>query len=199
MDTFFEDSDYRQFKALLQDSCSAYGVKVVAYCLMPNHVHLIAIPNRESSLAKAIGLALESYAKYINFKKGWQGYLWQGRFYSSAMDEEHFLRCVPYVELNPVRGALCAHPSQYLWSSFLGHLGEVEDPLLSKDLLLDQIDDWAKYVGVSSNDYEQLRSHTKTGRPLGSESFLKHAEKLSGIPLSKKNPGRPKSGSVVRP
>ena len=73
---------------------------------MPNHVHLIAVPGTEESLRKAIGEAHRRYTRYINFQKGWKGHLWQGRFASYPMDEQHLLAAVRYIELNPVRARL---------------------------------------------------------------------------------------------
>jgi hypothetical protein len=71
--------------------CKERGVAVWAYCLMPNHVHLIAVPQAEDSLARAIGEAHCRYTRRINFREKWRGYLWQGRFASFVMDE-------PYLE-----------------------------------------------------------------------------------------------------
>ena len=85
--TFFHDDDYQQYLNLMREWCERHSVEIWAYCLMPNHVHLVAVPETEDGLAKAIGEAHRRYTRYVNFRKGWTGYLWQGRFASFPMDE----------------------------------------------------------------------------------------------------------------
>jgi putative transposase len=74
--------------------CGLCGVDIWAYCLMPNHIHLIAVPKEKDSIRKAIGEAHRRYARMINFRVGWQGYLWQGRFFSFVMNEQYLLAAV---------------------------------------------------------------------------------------------------------
>src|SRR3990170_2916131 len=104
--TFFQGQDYRLYLNLMAEWCSHHNVAVWAYCLMPNHVHLIAVPKAEDGLRRAIGEAHRRYTRYVNFREGWRGHLWQGRFASFVMDESYFLTAVRYVELNPVRAKL---------------------------------------------------------------------------------------------
>jgi len=75
METFFDDEDYEVYLRLMHEWCEAAGIEVWAYCLMPNHVHLVAVPEREKSLARGIGEAHRRFTRHINFKKGWKGYL----------------------------------------------------------------------------------------------------------------------------
>jgi putative transposase len=86
--------------------CDRYGIAVWAYCLMPNHAHLVVVPSDEDGLRLGIGEAHRRYTRRINFRKGWRGHLWQGRFGSCVMDEPHLLAAVRYVETNPVRAGL---------------------------------------------------------------------------------------------
>ena len=88
---------------LIARFCRAEQVAIWAYCLMPNHVHLIVVPQSAESLRRAIGEAHRRYTRRINFREGWRGHLWQGRFASFVMDEDHLLNAARYVELNPVR------------------------------------------------------------------------------------------------
>ena len=90
-EVFFSDADCAAYKALLAEHCAAAGVAVWAYCLMPNHVHLILVPPDEDGLRAALGEAHRRYTRRVNFREGWRGYLWQGRFASFAMDERHLL------------------------------------------------------------------------------------------------------------
>ena len=114
---FFSTDDYLLYLALMSEWCDRYGVDIWAYCLMPNHVHLIAVPPDEKALRWAIGEANRHYARAINQRQGWRGYLWQGRFASVPMDEGHTLAAARYVELNPVRARLADTPEGWAWSS----------------------------------------------------------------------------------
>ena len=104
--TFLHPDDHGLYKALLAEHCRARGVAVWAWCLMPNHVHLVLVPPDAGSLASALGEAHRRYTRHVNLRERWRGYLWQGRFASCAMDEAHLLAAVRYVELNPVRARL---------------------------------------------------------------------------------------------
>jgi len=87
--TFFEPEDYQAYLALMAEWCGKLHVQIRAYCLMPNHVHLIAVPETEEGLARAIGEAHRRYTRRINFREGWRGHLWQERFASFPMDERY--------------------------------------------------------------------------------------------------------------
>ena len=104
--TFFNDGDYAAYLELMADWCREEGVEIWSYCLMPNHVHLIAVPKTEDGLRRAIGEAHRRYTRRINFREKWRGYLWQGRFASFIMDKPYLLAAARYVELNPVRAKL---------------------------------------------------------------------------------------------
>ena len=103
--TFFDDEDYAAYLELMADGCREEGVAIWAYCLMPNHVHLIGVPETEQSLRRAIGEAHRRYTRRINFRERWRGYLWQGRFASFVMDEQQF----PEWGLLTVRNLLLAN------------------------------------------------------------------------------------------
>jgi putative transposase len=90
---FFGDDDYEAYRTLLAEGCRAAGVALWAYCLMPNHVHLIPVPPDAGGLRAALGEAHRRYTRRVNFREGWRGYLWQGRFASFPMDEAYLLAC----------------------------------------------------------------------------------------------------------
>ena len=92
--TFFSDEDYAAYIDLMAQWCRKYGVKIWIYCLMPNHIHLIAVPGKKENLRLAIGKAHHRYTRRINFREGWRGHLWQERFSSFVMDERYLLACV---------------------------------------------------------------------------------------------------------
>ena len=125
--TFFEDNDYREYINLLSEWCATCRVDIWAYCLMPNHVHLIAVPSSEDGLRRALGETHRRYTRLINFREGWRGHLWQGRFTSFPMDEKYLLCAARYVELNPVRAKLVDKPADYKWSSALAHISGDDD------------------------------------------------------------------------
>ena len=101
-----------------------------AYCLMPNHVHLIAVPATEEALRLALGEAHRRYTRRVNFREGWRGHLWQGRFASFPLDNAHLYLAARYVELNPVRAGLVKRPEAYRWSSAGAHLRGRDDELV---------------------------------------------------------------------
>ena len=195
-DTFFCDDDYRYYIQLMAEWCGKCGVEIWAYCLMPNHVHLVAVPESEDGLRRAIGEAHRRYTRHINFREQWRGHLWQGRFASFLMDEQYLLTATRYIELNPVRAGLVSIPEEYPWSSATAHIKGKNDDLVKVKPLLRMVDDWQQFLSgdVSAEEYELLQRHERTGRPLGSKSFIERLEdKLSRI-LTPQKGGRPKKG-----
>ncbi len=196
--TFFEESDYLTYVEILQALKQSARVEVLAYCLMPNHIHAIVVPGDTQGLARLFGTAHHRYARYINNRHGWQGHLWQERFHSFVMDENHLLAAVRYVELNPVRAGLCGRAEDWCWSSVHAHLGIAVDDLVSPSPVLEQISDWYAYLGQTVNNdlFDDLREHTRTGRPAGDEEFLKRLEEMTGRRVRRRKPGRkPSRGS----
>ena len=128
--TFFKDGDYAIYRDLLAEAAGKAGAEVWAYCLMPDHVHVIVVPSDEDGLRRTFADAHRRYTGYINARHRWTGHLWQGRFGAVAMDEAHLASAVRYVSLNPVRARLVARARDWAWSSVAAHLGEAEDPLV---------------------------------------------------------------------
>jgi putative transposase len=190
--TFFEDDDYAAYLDLMAEWCERCGVEVWAYCLMPNHVHLIAVPAAESGLARAIGEAHRRYTRRINFREDWRGYLWQGRFASFPMDEAYLMAAARYVELNPVRAKVVRAPWRWRWSSAAAHVSGKDDVLVKAGPLLKREADWRGFLsaGLSETDAALLRSHERTGRPLGNDRFVARLEKALRRVLHRQRPGR---------
>jgi len=191
MQTFFCDEDFAAYLELMTRWCHRYGVEVWAYCLMPNHVHLIAVPAAPSSLARAIGEAHRRYTRRVNFREGWRGHLWQERFASFPMDEHHLLAAARYVEQNPVRARLVREPWEWKWSSASAHVAGKDDVLARAAPLLEMVGDWRGFVArpVEQEQAELLRVHSRTGRPLGAWQFVKRLEAQIGRLLSRQRPG----------
>ena len=167
--TFFGPDDYRAYLDLAAETFAAAKVEVWAYCLMPNHVHLIATPSDESGLARAIGAAHQRYTWRINQKQGWSGCLWQSRFGSFAMDEPYLRLCARYVGLNPVRAGLVKQAVDWPWSSVAAHLTGRLDPLLSPAALATRLEgEMAGFfdVDVSDDCRQAFHRALETGRPL---------------------------------
>jgi len=190
--TFFGDDDYLAYRALIAGSCRTAGVEVWAYCLMPNHVHLILTPGDEDGLRAALAEAHRRYSRRVNFREGWRGYLWQGRFASAPMDEPHLMAAARYVEMNPVRAGLAKRPEAWPWSSAAAHLAGADDELVTVRPLLDRAGDWREVLDTAlpQADYEAIRAAERTGRPLGAEAFLEQLEGHLGRPLKRGKPGR---------
>jgi len=190
-ETFFCDDDYATYMEMVGKSCAKTNTEIWAYCLMPNHVHLILVPDDEDGLRASLGEAHRQYTRHINFQKGWRGYLWQGRFHSFVMDEDYLLACARYVELNPVRAGLVTRPQEWRWSSARAHLAGKGDGFLRLKPLLDSVSDWQAFLdgGVKDGELKTLRSHSNTGRPCGGPDWLDQLEQKTGKDLKKKKPG----------
>ena len=192
--TFFCEDDYQTYIELMSEWTARCGVEIWAYCLIPNHIHLIAVPQSEDDLRWAIGEAHRRYTRHINFQKNWRGHLWQGRFASNVMDESYLIAAARYIELNPVRAGLVTKPTEYRWSSAKAHCAGLDDKLVKAKPLLDLVDNWQTLLDSAMSDKEikALRMHERTGRPLGDETFVKRLERKLGKILVPQKAGRPK-------
>ena len=194
--TFFCDDDYSSYLDLMAEWCGKYKVDIWAWCLMPNHVHLIAVPESEVSLARAIGEAHRRYTRRINFREKWRGHLWQDRFASFPMDESHLLAVARYVEMNPVAAGIVAHPDEYPWSSAHAHLTAQDDKLVKANPLLSMVENWRDFLTLSSEDEKRtFAKHEHSGRPLGHEMFIDKVESLLERKLRPQKPGPKKSSA----
>ncbi|MDE2501188.1 MAG: transposase, partial [Alphaproteobacteria bacterium] len=184
------------YKTLLAEGCRAAGTEVWAYCLMPDHVHLILLPADEDGLRAALGEAHRRYTRAINSREDWSGYLWQGRFASFPMDEAHLLAAARHVERNPVRAKLARRARDWKWSSARAHLAGKGDGLVRVKPLLALVPDWADFLrqGPAEESLQAIRRSERTGRPLGDAAFLKKLEKRLGRTLARQKPGpKPKA------
>ena len=193
---FFDDEDKRFYLDVLQRYKDKYKVKILAYCLMGNHIHILAVPEKEISLARGIGGTNLVYTQYINRKHNRSGRLWQNRFFSSVVEEEPYLWAVMrYIEQNPVRAKLAKRAENYQWSSARAHVLGIEDKVLSEESRFDdkEIKSYRAFLKQDDEDInETIRHSTSTGRPLGREKFIKKLEKMLGRDLVPKKGGRPK-------
>lgn len=117
MNIFLKHDDYEYYKELLLNQCVIHELKIISYCLMTNHIHLIVVPKTEESLSRAIGETHRLYTRKINFEHKVKGHLFQERFYSTPLDDQHFLYALRYVEQNPVKANMVQYPWDYQYSS----------------------------------------------------------------------------------
>ncbi|UQZ88843.1 transposase [Deltaproteobacteria bacterium Smac51] len=190
--TFFKDSDYSAYLEFLADGCAKTGTELWAYCLMPNHVHLLLVPTTPDGLRATLGEAHRRYTRMVNFRENWRGHLWQERFASFPTDDIHLLNAARYIELNPVRAKLAASAEDYPWSSARAHLYKLPHPLLKTDRLLSAMPNWREFLtcGLSDEDIEVIHRHENTGRPLGGPGFIAHIESILGRTVTPQKPGR---------
>jgi putative transposase len=193
---FFCDDDRRTYLAILRDHARRSGLGVLAWCLMPNHVHLVAVPESADSLARAVGLAHNEYARWLHVRQGLVGHLWQNRFHSCPLEEGHLWEAIRYVEVNPVRAGLVPDAGEWRWSSAPAHI-HGEDEWGLTDLVW-----WREHwSGRCWEDVlragwreaawaERLREATRTGRPFGSSGFTRCLEAETGRRLSQQKRGR---------
>ena len=190
--TFFNNEDYQIYLELMAQWCMTFQVEAWAYCLMPNHVHLIVVPETKDGLNLAIGEAHRRYSRRINFREGWRGHLWQGRFSSFILDERYLLACTRYVELNPVRAGLVEKSEDWPWSSAGPHMNGNDDILVKTKPLLQIVNKpWEMFLLSDTQEQEiaLLRKHERTGRPLGENSFIENLELLLDRKLKSQKPG----------
>ena len=196
MDIFKSDSDRTTYLQFIKEETQRCEIDILSWCLMTNHVHFVAVPHDESSLAKGFGQAHKRYTRMKNFSEGVRGYLFQGRFSSCVLDERHLLAAVRYVERNPVSAGIVKNAWEYPWSSAAYHVGNIADDVLVKDRsLYGLVNDWRIYLsGEKEDEFNTIRKATRTGRPAGNEDFIITMEGRTGRVLRRAKPGRKKRG-----
>jgi putative transposase len=197
---FHDDSDYFVYIRNLKDASTEHGLRIRSYCLMTNHVHLIAVPKSQDSLSRSLHDAHTNYSRYFNAKYGFVGHAWQSRPQYSAMDESHMWNAIRYVERNPVRAGMVIRAEDYLWSSAAAHCGLRGDTLLSDDFPPPGvIVDWAEWLKIEDTPEEMktIRRHVATGRPWGTPEFIQQLEAITGHSFQPRKVGRPKKADKV--
>jgi putative transposase len=196
---FILDSDAarRVYLDLLRGSAERHEIELVGYCLMSNHVHLIATPKKANVLGPALKDAHGRYASYWNSTHCSSGHVWQGRYYSCPLDESHLWEALRYTELNPVRASMVANAEGWGWSSAAAHCGSAAaESWLGMELWRGNWSaaGWREYLeaGESQAVLTAIRHNTHTGRPLGSADFLSAVERQTKrrLALQKRGPKR---------
>lgn len=188
---FFSDNDKKSYLDFLRIYAEQAGIEIRGYCLMDNHVHLIAVPETEESLAAGLAETHRRYTRMINFREGWRGYLWEGRFKSFPLSQNHLLATLRYIERNPIRAGIVARAEEYKWSSARAHVYSINDPLLSDNFAISDIKDWRAFISQENDENEAnvFIKNANTGRPLGDSRFINEVERITGRSLRKQKSG----------
>ncbi|MCK9554410.1 transposase [bacterium] len=195
---FTDDHDRRKYLSMLAEESERYGLKILSYCLMTNHVHFIVVPEREDSMGNVFKYLNMKYSRHYNSRMGQGGHLFQSRFHSCVMDEVYTIVCSRYIERNPVRAKIVKDACGWEWSSARAHCGlELNDSLNVNQLF--------QYIGLDhkmwqdflshpdkSKDVLQIKEQTRRGRPLAGVDFVKMLEVKLNRPLTVKPRGRRK-------
>ena len=190
--TFFEDGDYQLYLDLLAEPAERAELAIWSYCLMPNHVHVIAVPTHEDSLRAAFARTHARYTSFVNARARWTGHLWQGRYGAVVMDETHLVAAVRYVALNPVRAGMVERAGDWQWASSRALLAGRGDGLVTVAPVLERVGDFAASLGSCEDEQanRRLRQAETTGRPAGGEAWISALEQHSGRTLLPQRPGR---------
>jgi putative transposase len=202
---FAGDADYRFYLECLAEAARQHQLKVHAYVLMTNHVHILASPMTESSLPKTLQSVGRRYVQYFNYCYQRTGTLWEGRYRATIIDTERYLlTCMRYIELNPVRVPdMVKHPRDYVWSSYGCNAQGKQNPLVTPHSVYKQLartdgERQAAYralfrAHIESGDLSAIREATNKGWVLGANRFREKIEKLSQRRAQPKPKGRPRN------
>lgn len=173
--TFFSQDDYALYRNLLRDHAAANGVAVWSWVLMPNHVHLVLVPETVDSLRACLSKVHRAYAGHVHARERRTGHFWQGRFGCVAMDETHLMAALRYVSLNPVRARLVRSAVDWRWSSVHALLDPAKgDGLTDTTPVLDRVGDVSALLRAGEDEAlsAALRRAETVGRPLGGDAFM---------------------------
>ena len=149
-DIFLTDDDREVYLAWLEEYCQQHAVDILAYCLLTNHIHLVAVPATEGDLQRVLKPLHMRYAQRFNRHRGLKGHVWQGRYFSAPLDDPYLWATLRYVERNPVRAGLVRKAERYPWSSAAAHCQLRTDPVLTGKVRWSSqfhaIGDWLKWL-----------------------------------------------------
>jgi len=199
---FFGESDNRLYLSWLKEASEKYGCSVHAYVLMTNHVHILVTPEDSTGVSRMMQYIGRYYVTYINRTYGRSGTLWEGRYKGSLIDaEDYLLVCSRYIELNPVRASMVAHPSEYGWSSYGANAEGKPDAILNPHALylaLGATDDERRSAYrdlfrayVDDGVVSEIRASWQTGTPLGNDRFREQIESVLNLKVGYSRRGRP--------
>ena len=200
---FAIEEDFQCYLQNLVELKNAFGVKLYAYCLMTNHVHLLLVPARPKGLALLLKHLAARQTRYVNTIERRTGTLWEGRYKSSPVETEtYLLACSRYIELNPVRAGIVPNPEAYRWSSYRGKIGLWQDPGTDLDPCYEALgateqsrrNRYREFVGVGVSPSEQtlIREALQRGQLTGTQRFADEIERKLSIRVEYRGRGRPR-------
>ncbi|MHA6194460.1 transposase [Pseudomonas wadenswilerensis] len=203
---FAGDEDYSRYLSDLQELKEAFGIKIYAYCLMSNHVHLLADPGDSASgLSQFMKVLAARATRYRNKLEGRSGTLWEGRYKSSVVESNNYLlACCRYIELNPVRACMVADASEYPWSSYRariyqssGHEWLDEDPCFigladTPSLRRERYVDFVRQA-ISAEELRFIRAALQRNQLTGTDRFVDEVERVTGLRIECRGQGRPRA------
>lgn len=181
---FTSVEDRETYLRLMRENVDDAAVSILGWCLMSNHVHLIAVPGRADSLGVLLRRVHGRYAQYYNARWGRTGHLWQNRFFACLLGPGHLWAALAYVDRNPVRAAMVKAAGEYRWSSATAHLSGHDDMHGLTDMAWwrkDAPPDWDRSLADDGAEFAtRLRDCTYAGRPCGGDEFLIDMEERFG-------------------
>jgi putative transposase len=202
-DVFADAEDHEAFLQALANTQQRYPFRLLGYCLMTNHFHLLLRPGPGQSISRILQSLTVAHTWRYHRRHHTVGHVWQGRFRSPVIqDDEHLLVVLRYIEANPVRARMVADPGEYRWSSYQAHGLGRPDPLLSPMPELAALGRtpsarqarWRRKVKAAQaqDEIDRVRDSLKTGKPLGTLEFVKSKARALGLNLNPRARGRPR-------
>jgi len=204
----FDSDGYREYylKKLLKEKEKRF-FRMYAFCLMPNHVHLLIDPGSDpSTLGHLMKSVAGQHTQHVNRLSGNKGTLWEGRYYSSPIDvDSYLLACSKYIEMNPVRAGIAAKPDGFRWSSYRHKAGFEDMPWLDEDPAYRSLgtsteerrNRYRKSMQrtLSARQQRFIRTAAERGQLTGGRVFLEKVFQETGQRIRYRGPGRPKKGT----
>ena len=197
---FDNDSDYQLFEKILQEAVEKFDMRILAYCVMPNHWHLVVYPKQDGDLAKFMGWLSNTHTRRWHTIKGTigQGHLYQGRYKSFiCQQDDHFITLVRYVERNAKKAGLCQLAQDWKWSSiYRREHGSVEQKKILSEWPIDIPENYLLLVnrGQDTDDEKVIESSIDKSNPYGDGDWVRKAVKKFGLEQTLRGVGRPKNG-----
>jgi putative transposase len=189
---FHDKDDYEKFMELLSIAKERYSIKIYAYCLMPNHFHLVIFTPKASALSQAMQWIGTSYVRYYNKRYQISGHLWQGRYKSFIVQEDSYLlSLIKYVEANPLRAKIVKDATLYKYSSAYNRVNRIEDIMDTPPIELPN--EWAEYINQkdTKTDLDTIRNSVNRQAPLGEEDWQMRVAQEYGLESTLNPRGRP--------
>lgn len=193
-EVFHKQGDYYSFTKLLTESLEQFKVKMFAYCLMPNHFHMLVEPDKGEDLSKFMQWLTTCHVRRYHQHYGTSGHVWQGRYKSFIVQNDvHLLTVARYVEGNPVRSGLVKSAKEWRWSSHRDRLKNAGGGIIS-DLPITLPDDWSSYTDLPLTSTDLARLHKSVNRhaPFGMKEWVQHTSEQFGLGSTLQERGRPK-------